>query len=159
MAIKDLQARQSNVDIIVDVVDVGTPRDFQKFGKPGKVANATVKDETGAIKLTLWNDEIGKVKKGIKLHIINGYVSEWQGEKQLTTGRFGKMEVVGEGAETLDEAEEETLLDDKKKDTGEKVLTKDEKVESDVLDEEFDEETVEEDVTDDEAEDETEEEF
>jgi replication factor A1 len=154
MAIKDLQARQSGVDIIVDVVDVSTPRDFQKFGKPGKVANATVKDETGTIKLTLWNDEIGKVKKGAKLHITNGYVNEWQGEKQLTTGRFGKMEVVGEGAETLDEAEEETLLDDKKKDTGEKVLTKDEKVESDMLDEDFDEETIEEDVTEDEADDE-----
>ncbi len=95
MQIKDLKPKQGNVDIIVDVVDVGTPREFQKFGKPGKVATAIAKDETGDIKLTLWNEDIEKVKSGDKVHLTNGYVNEWQGEMQLTTGRMGKLEVVG----------------------------------------------------------------
>ena len=51
MAVKDLQARQGNVDITLDVVDVGEPREFEKFGKTGKVATAIAKDETGDIKL------------------------------------------------------------------------------------------------------------
>ncbi len=95
MQIKDLKPKQGNVDVIVDVVDVGETREFQKFGKPGKVANAIAKDETGDIKLTLWNEDIEKVKAGDKVHITNGYVNEWQGEMQLTTGRMGKMEIVG----------------------------------------------------------------
>jgi replication factor A1 len=120
--------------VVAEVVDIAPPREFQKFGKPGKVANATIKDETGEIKLTLWNDEVDKIKKGQKIHIENGYVNEWQGEKQLTTGRFGKLEILGEGAETTDEATEDILLHDNPKDEGEKVLTKDEKEESDLLD-------------------------
>jgi len=95
MQIKDLKPKQGNVDIIVDVVDVGETREFQKFGKPGKVATSVAKDETGDIKLTLWNEDIEKVHSGDKVHIINGYVNEWQGEMQLTTGRMGKLEVVG----------------------------------------------------------------
>lgn len=100
MAIKDLKIRQGNVDITVDVVDVGEAREFDKFGKSGRVATAIVKDDTGDVKLTLWNEQIDNIKSGDKLHITNGYVSEWQGEPQLTTGKFGKLEVIGESEET-----------------------------------------------------------
>ncbi|MEK6946523.1 MAG: SOSS complex subunit B family protein [Nanoarchaeota archaeon] len=95
MQIKDLKPKMGNVDITVDVVDVGVPREFQKFGKPGRVATAIAKDETGDVKLSLWNEDIDKVKAGDKVHISNGYANEWQGEIQLTTGRMGKMEIVG----------------------------------------------------------------
>ena len=105
MQIKDLKPKQGNVDVTVDVMDVETPREFQKFGKPGRVANAIAKDETGDIKLTLWNDDIDKVKAGDKVHIINGYVNEWQGEMQLTTGRLGKMEIVGKAEASAKESD------------------------------------------------------
>ncbi|MBI2541465.1 hypothetical protein HYV80_02040 [Candidatus Woesearchaeota archaeon] len=98
MQIKDLKPKQGNVDVVVDVIDVGETREFNKFGKPGRVANAIAKDETGDIKLTLWNDDIEKVKAGDKVHLSNGYVNEWQGEMQLTTGRMGKIEVVGKAS-------------------------------------------------------------
>ena len=95
MQIKDLKPKQGNVDVVVDIIDVGDTREFQKFGKPGKVATAIAKDETGDIKLTLWNEDIEKVSAGDKVHLTNGYVNEWQGEMQLTTGRMGKLEIVG----------------------------------------------------------------
>lgn len=95
MQIKDLKPKQGNVDIVVDIIDVGEAREFQKFGKSGRVATAIAKDETGDVKFTLWNDDVDKVKSGDKVHLTNGYVNEWQGELQLTTGRMGKMEVVG----------------------------------------------------------------
>jgi len=103
MAVKDLQIRQGNVDIVVDVVDVGEIREFEKFGRSGRVATAIVKDETGDVKLTLWNEQIDQVKAGDKLKITNGYVSEWQGELQLTTGKMGKLEIVGDSKETKEE--------------------------------------------------------
>ena len=95
MQIKDLKPKQGNVDVTIDVVDVGEVREFQKFGKAGRVSTAIAKDESGDIKLTLWNEDIDKVKAGDKIHLTNGYVNEWQGEMQLTTGRLGKFEVVG----------------------------------------------------------------
>lgn len=113
MAIKDLQIRQGNVEIVVDIVDVGEVREFEKFGKSGRVATAIAKDETGDIKLTLWNEDIDKVKSGDKVKLTNGYVSEWQGELQLTTGKFGKLEIVGESKETKQEM---TSPPDEKKD-------------------------------------------
>ena len=97
MAIKDLKIREGNVDIVVEVVDKGEVREFQKFGKPGRVCNCKVKDESGEVSLTLWNDDIDKVNVGDSIHIKNGYVGEWQGEPQLTTGRFGELEVTGKG--------------------------------------------------------------
>ena len=95
MQVKDLQPRQGKVEIVLDIVDVGEPREFEKFGRSGRVATAVAKDETGDIKLTLWNEDIEKIKAGDKIHLTNGYVNEWQGEMQLTTGRLGKLEVVG----------------------------------------------------------------
>ena len=108
MEIKDLQPRQGKVDVLVEVVEVGEAREFEKFGKTGRVANATVKDASGEIALTLWNDDIDKVKVGNKVQITNGYVNEWQGEKQLTTGKFGKLEVI----------ESENAPTEQKKDAG-----------------------------------------
>ena len=94
MAISDLQAKQGNVTLTVEVVSKEEPRKFEKFGKPGRVCNAKVKDDSGEIKLTLWNDQIDKVNEGDKVKIINGYVNEWQGEKQLTTGKLGKLDII-----------------------------------------------------------------
>ncbi len=165
MAIKDLQAKQGNVNIEVDVVEKGDVREFQKFGKPGRVCTAIVKDETGECKLSLWNEQIDQVNAGDKVRVSNGYVSEWQGELQLTAGRMGSLEVIGKGsaddtakeesspvAEAGEQAsteeemtedektEEETLEKPPKKDTGEHILTDDEAVEEEVIEEDEEEE-------------------
>ncbi len=102
MQVKDLKPRQGNVDITLEVIEVGETREFQKFGNTGRVANAVAKDSTGQIKVSLWNDDIDKVKEGDHIKITNGWVSEFQGEKQLSAGRLGKLEVVGkeDGEET-----------------------------------------------------------
>ena len=135
MAIKDLQARQGQVDLIVEITEKGDIREFEKFGKAGRVCNAKIKDATGEMTLTLWNEQIDQVKVGNKVHIVNGWVSEWQGEKQLSTGKFGQLEVVGEGAETTDEATEAEVLSkkDMSTDKGENILTEDEKLGEDVV--------------------------
>jgi len=94
MKVIDLQPKQGKVDIELEVIEEGEVREFEKFGKKGRVANVLAKDDSGTIKLTLWNDEIDKVKVGTKIRIKNGFVNEFQGEKQLTAGRFGSLEVI-----------------------------------------------------------------
>ena len=124
MYIKDLQPREGNIELEAEVKDIGDVREFDKFGKKGRVANATISDGTGTVKLSLWNDQIESVKIGDKLKISKGYVSEWQGELQLTTGKFGSLEVIGhaeEGAEkTVDKAEESSKEEESSNDAADK---------------------------------------
>ncbi|MFH1637883.1 MAG: OB-fold nucleic acid binding domain-containing protein [Candidatus Woesearchaeota archaeon] len=92
--INELKPRMGKVEIEVEIVSKGEVREFNKFGNAGRVCTADAKDDTGEIKLTLWNDDIDKVNEGDKIKITNGYVNEFQGEMQLTSGRFGKLEVI-----------------------------------------------------------------
>jgi len=109
MGLKDLKARQGDVNLVVEVIDKGEEREFQKFGRTGRVCNITVKDDTGEMKMTLWNDDIDRINVGDRIEIKKGYVGEWQGEPQLTTGKFGSLEVVeqGKGAPAIEEKKEE----------------------------------------------------
>ena len=94
MEIKDLQVNQGNVELVAEIVEKGDVREFNKFGQPGKVVTATLKDASGTVKLSLWNEQIDSVNAGDTIKITNGYVKEFKGEKQITTGRMGKIEVV-----------------------------------------------------------------
>ena len=148
MEIKDLQPRQSNVEVVATIKSIEEPREFEKFGNPGKVANATIEDESGSMKLTLWNDQIGQVKVGDKIHITNGYVNEWQGESQLTTGKFGKLEVVEKG-ETVEETPAEateTETEATEKPAGEEAANETAEEETEEKPEAVEEEVVEEPV-------------
>ncbi len=97
MEISKLQAKQGKVEIQATVVEKGSIREFQKFGTPGRVCNAKLSDTSGQIALTLWNEQIDQIDVGDVVKITNGYVNEWQGELQLTTGKFGTLEVVQKG--------------------------------------------------------------
>ena len=98
MKIKDVLAQQNATLENVEVIEKAEPRSFNKYGKEGRVCNARIKDDSGEMKLTLWNDEIDTVNEGDKLSIIDGWVSEWQGNKQISAGRNGKLVKAGEEA-------------------------------------------------------------
>lgn len=109
MKISELTIRQSNVDVDGVIIEMGEIRTFDRFGRELKVANAVLKDDSGSIKLTLWNDDTN-LKEGDKVKVLNGYVNEFQGEKQLTAGKFGKIEVVGTGSK--EKKDSKTIEDD-----------------------------------------------
>ncbi len=106
MKISELKPKQGSVELTAEVVTVGEVRTFNKFGKEGKVADAVIKDGSGQVRLSLWNEQADRVKAGDTITIKNGYVNEWQGELQLTTGRMGTIEVAPK-AEKLEEAKKE----------------------------------------------------
>jgi replication factor A1 len=95
LKITDLTPGQGKIDIEVEVIDISEARTFSKFGREGRVATARVKDESDdEIDLTLWNESIDEISIGDKIKIENGYVSEFQGNSQLTAGKFGTLTVV-----------------------------------------------------------------
>jgi replication factor A1 len=95
MKVNELKPKQGKIDIVLEVTEKSEPKEFSKFGSTGRVCNAKGKDETGEIAVTLWNEQIDQVNVGDKIHITNGYVSEYQGEMQLSTGKFGQLKVLG----------------------------------------------------------------
>lgn len=92
--ISELKSGQGNVNVEAKVKSKSEPRVINKYGRELKVANAIVEDDSGEITLTLWNSDVDKVEVGKVIKITNGYVSEFNGVKQLTPGKFGKLEVI-----------------------------------------------------------------
>jgi ssDNA-binding replication factor A large subunit len=58
-----------------------------------KVATALIADDTGTIKLTLWNDQINQVNVDNTVKVENGYVTSFKGEIQLNIGKYGTLTV------------------------------------------------------------------
>ncbi len=95
MNIADLRNGMKRVSVEATVAEKGTPRQvMSKFGtETYTVADAIVSDESGRIKLTLWNEQIAQVNVNDRIRIENGYVTSFKGEVQLNVGKFGKLTV------------------------------------------------------------------
>jgi replication factor A1 len=96
MNISEIRAGTGNITVEGEITAKDEPRDvLTKFGKKMRVCNATLKDESGEIVLSLWNDDIEKVNQGDKIKIENGWASEFKSNVQLSAGKFGKIVVLG----------------------------------------------------------------
>jgi replication factor A1 len=93
MNISELQPNANFDSISGEIVSVEDPREFTNFRGAGKVASAVLKDKSGQVKLTLWNEQIDQIQAGSKVTIENGWVKEYRGELQVSTGKFGKITV------------------------------------------------------------------
>jgi len=93
--IKDLQDGMKRVSVEAKVVEKGDVREVKSRYKDEtyRIADAVIADETGSIKLTLWNEQIEQVNVGDNVKIENGYVTSFKGETQLNVGKFGKMTI------------------------------------------------------------------
>jgi replication factor A1 len=110
--ISELQPQQGNVNVTGVIKEKGELRTFNKYGRELKLTDALLEDDSGSIKLTLWNDDVDKYNEGDKVEIINGYVNEFQGEKQLTSGKFGQMKKVdGTSAPASEEGAAQEAMD------------------------------------------------
>ena len=96
MKISEIKPNTGKIEVEGEVVEKEDARDITtKFGKKLKLANATLKDvDGGTVKLTLWGEDADNVTQGMKIKIENGWASEFQGEVQLSAGKFGKIIVL-----------------------------------------------------------------
>ncbi len=94
MKVSELSSSSRRVDIKLRILSVETPRDVRTARGGARVATALAGDETGTIKLSLWNDDIDQVFEDAVIQITNGYVKTFQGEKQLSSGIYGELAVV-----------------------------------------------------------------
>ena len=115
LKVSELKIGQGKVDINLEVKSKAPIRAFEKFGKQLKVASAEAIDSSGdKITLSLWNDDADKVNVGDFVSVTNGYVSEYNGQKQLSSGKFGKIEVVSKDASAAAEKTDKNIASLKK---------------------------------------------
>ena len=83
--------------VVEGIIDsVPSPREVvsRKDSKTHRVADAILSDDSGSVKLVLWNDMIRQVKPGERVLIEPGYVSSFRDELQLNVSKFGRIVIL-----------------------------------------------------------------
>ncbi|MGI0027813.1 MAG: OB-fold nucleic acid binding domain-containing protein [Nitrosopumilaceae archaeon] len=95
-SINQLRSGMTKLDTVEGTIEsISEPRTVNlKAGGQAQVADAIIKDDTGQIKLTLWDAQIKMVKAGSKVTVENGYINSFKGENSLNVGKYGKLNVV-----------------------------------------------------------------
>ncbi|MEF8814402.1 MAG: single-stranded DNA binding protein [Halovenus sp.] len=96
--IDGLALGQSDVTVTGLVLDTDDVRTFDRDdGSEGRVANLTIGDETGRIRVTLWDakaDRATEIEPGETVEVVDGYVREREGDLELHVGDRGSVDVV-----------------------------------------------------------------
>ena len=94
MTIEDAKNQRSDITLQGTIEEKGDPRTVNtKYGET-QVCDSYLKDETGRIKLTLWGEDIEKVKNGDTVSIQGAYTTTFRNEVQLNVPKKnGKLEV------------------------------------------------------------------
>ena len=96
--VETLTIGQSEVTLQGVVLDTEAVRTFKRDdGSEGQVANLTLGDETGRVRVTLWDERAPRVEeldRGATVEIIDGYVREREGEIELHVGDRGRIDEV-----------------------------------------------------------------
>jgi len=114
-SIETLTLGQSDVTVTGLVLGTDDPRTFDRDdGSEGKVANLTLGDETGRIRVTLWDDRADRateIEPGTAVEVVDGYVRERDGDLELHVGDQGAVEAVDDPIEYTPEATEIASVD------------------------------------------------
>jgi len=62
--VKNIVSGLRTIDLVARIVKIYDQREFERNGKKGCVINILLGDETGIIRMSLWNDETALVKEG-----------------------------------------------------------------------------------------------
>lgn len=94
--INQLRSGMTRLDPIEGTIEsISEPRTVNlRTGGQAQVVDAILKDDTGQIKLTLWDAQIKMVKAGSKVKIENGYINSFKGENSLNVGKYGKLNIL-----------------------------------------------------------------
>lgn len=96
MKIEELKDGMKRVNVVGKIVQKSDTREVRSRYKDEtyRVADALIDDDSGTIKLTLWNEQIDRVNVNDRVKIENGYITTFRGEIQLNVGRYGTLSVV-----------------------------------------------------------------
>lgn len=93
MKIANLTMSSRGVNVVAKAVSKSAERAVtsQWDQSEHRICEATVADDSGAITLVLWDDNVDKVNEGDVIEVQNGYVKVFKGSMQLNVGRYGTL--------------------------------------------------------------------
>jgi replication factor A1 len=98
--VSELRSGMKRINLKAKVLEIPKPAQVHtQFGNTAMVVNALIGDETGTIKLCLWEGQINTVALSDEIEIRNAQVCLFRGEKQLRLGKNGGLTVLN-AAET-----------------------------------------------------------
>jgi replication factor A1 len=93
--IGDLKVGMKKVSLKAEVLEIPKSKIvYTRYGTTACISNALIRDETGSMKMSLWNHQINTVHKGDVIDVKNGTVAWFSGERQLRLGRSGSLSVI-----------------------------------------------------------------
>ncbi|WP_049998228.1 single-stranded DNA binding protein [Halococcus sediminicola] len=105
--IEALTLGESDVTLTGMVLDTDTIRTFERDdGSEGKVANLTLGDETGRVRVTLWDDQTERVEEldpDTTVELVDGYVRERDGDLEVHLSARSTLEAVDADVEYVPE--------------------------------------------------------
>ena len=106
--IANIISGMQNVDVVGKITRINPVREFKTEKASGRVANVTIADETGSIRISFWNDEIASLE-GMEIGEIvriRGYVKEDNlGNPEIRLGRYGAIAKSDEEIRTIKHTE------------------------------------------------------
>ena len=94
MKIEDIKLGLSGISVEGKIVEIGESRDVNTKYGVRSVADAVLEDDTGQIKLSLWEDQIDSVNVGDAVVVRGAYVTQFRDTLQLNIPKSGKLELV-----------------------------------------------------------------
>jgi len=107
--VEALRMGQSDVNVRGIVLETDSIRTFDRDdGTEGRVANFLLGDETGRVRVTLWDDRADRAEElspGTPVEVVDGYVREREGDIELHVGDRGAVDEIDEAVEFTPETE------------------------------------------------------
>jgi replication factor A1 len=93
--IDELRDGMRRIDVKARIIEVPPALHVHtRFGTMADVSNVKIGDETGSIRLSLWNEQIDKVHVGENIELKNCHISRYKGESQIRLGRKGTLSII-----------------------------------------------------------------
>ena len=93
--IEHLRFGMKGIDVTVKIIEVPPIRQvITRWGLERYVCNVKIADETGSIRLSLWNQQVDRVRVGDEVELKNCYVSRFAGHLQLRLKRKSIISVI-----------------------------------------------------------------
>jgi replication factor A1 len=95
--ISELYYRMRGINVKAKIIEIPPAQQVQtRFGTKVYVSNVKIADETGSIRLSLWNDQIDNFHVGDEIELKNCYIFRYRGELQLRLGRKGTLSIIND---------------------------------------------------------------
>ena len=98
LQIKNIVPKIRMLDIDARIVRIFPVKEFESKGRKGKVASIILGDQSGTIRLTLWDQQtelVDKLEQGMAVHVFGGYTrGGMDGSAEIRLSKSGGLKIL-----------------------------------------------------------------